>query len=153
MLESLVTQVAGFQLCKIRLRRRCFPCSYLNFLTATFLALNKLWKKHSCKKHGSEDIYRKSNYATFCFTLRQDFCISGIENGLYEVLLVKKKIIKEVNNTTAAGLWQSLTCQNSNRYQSTDIHDRVNYLCTAPRKRFISWVFLTVPLLFYQVFQ
>ena len=99
MLESLVTQVAGFQLCKIRLRRRCFPCSYLNFLTATFLALNKLWKKHSCKKHGSEDIYRKSNYATFCFTLRQDFCISGIENGLYKVLLVKKKKNKQKNQT------------------------------------------------------
>ena len=99
MLESLVTQVAGLQFCKIRLRRKCFPCSYLKFLTATFLALNKLWKKHSCKKHGSEDIYRKSNYATFCFTLRQDFCISGIENGLYKVLLVKKKKNKQKNQT------------------------------------------------------
>ena len=39
----------------------------------------------------------------------------------------------------------------SRRYQPTDTHGRVDwYLYTAPRKRFISWVFLTVPHLFYQ---
>ena len=55
-------------------------------------------KKRFYKKRGS-DIYRKFNYATFCFTLRQDFCISGIENGLYKVLLVKKKKNKQKNQT------------------------------------------------------
>ena len=74
-------------------------------------------------------MYHKSNYATFCFKFCQDTFISGIENGLYNKVLVvkrKKKSLKEVNNTTTAGLRQSLTCQNCNRYQSTNIHDRLD---------------------------
>ena len=47
-------------------------------------------KKHCYKKRGS-DIYRKSYYATFYLKLRQDFCISRSENGLYKVFAVKKK--------------------------------------------------------------
>ena len=34
----------GLSLFKNRLRRSCFPNSYLKFLTTTFLVLNKLWK-------------------------------------------------------------------------------------------------------------
>ena len=40
----------------------------------------------------------------------------------------------------------------SRRNQPTDTHDRLDwYLCTASRNRFISWLFLTVPHLFYQI--
>ena len=64
--------------------------------------------------------YCKSNCATFCFKLCEDFCTLGIQNGFYKVLVVKrkKKSLKEVNNTTTDRLWQSLTYQNSNKYQS-----------------------------------
>ena len=86
----------------------------------------KKTKKHCYKKCGS-GIYRKSNCATFCFKLCEDFCTLGIENGLYKVLVVKrKKILKEVNNTTTDRLWQLLTFQNSNKYHSTDIHGRLD---------------------------
>ena len=49
-------------------------------------------------------------------TQRQDFCISGSENGLYKNLSSQKKSLKVVYNTTTVGRWQSLTCQNSNGY-------------------------------------
>ena len=40
----------------------------------------------------------------------------------------------------------------SRRYQPIDTHDRRDwYLCTAFRNRFISWLFLTFPHLFYQI--
>ena len=48
------------------LQRRCFPGSCPKFLTTAFSTLFE--KKHCYKKLGS-DIYRKSDYPTFCFNV------------------------------------------------------------------------------------
>ena len=53
------------------------------------------FEKKQCYKKRGLDIYRKSNYETFCPKLRQDFSISRSENGLYKVLAVKKNHWKQ----------------------------------------------------------
>ena len=87
-------------------------------------------KKHCYKKRGS-DIYRKSYYATFYLKLRQDFCISRSENGLYKVFAVKKKkkkkkSLKVVNNKTTTGALTNVDLSKLKQIPSTDIHDRLD---------------------------
>ena len=60
------------------------------------------------KKYWSDgwDIYQKSNYATFCKKLRQDFLI--LTAG-YTKYYHSKKSLKTVNDTSATETWRLLT--------------------------------------------
>ena len=70
---------------------------------ATALINFKKW--HFYKKRES-DIYDRSNYATFCFKLRQDFCIAGIKNRLYNKFIVgtyRRPLLKGVGGWGGGG--------------------------------------------------
>ena len=148
----------SLSLSKKRFRRWCFPDSYLKFLTTTFLKRKKalLWEKKHCYNKRGSDIYRKSNYVTFYVISPRILYFSKelaqfiVTAGYIYSFMSRKKSLEVVNNTLTTGFWRSLTGQNSH----VDISPlgRLDwFLCTAPTKRFISWVFLTVPHLFYQM--
>ena len=57
------------------------------------VSFNKLWKKLRSIVIRNVDQVSIANLIaqTFCFKLCEDFCTLGIENGLYKVLVVKRK--------------------------------------------------------------
>ena len=141
----------SLSLFKKRFWHWCFPDSYLKFLTTTFLKREKkalLWEKNHCYKKCGSDIYRKSTYATFFVTLpRFPLFQQGVSTVYSDNrMFYQSKKITESSKSLTIEFWQSLTSQNSHWADLI-----VWNLCNAPTKRFISWVFLTVPRLFYQI--
>ena len=62
------------------------------------IAKDRDWKSGS-------DIYLKSNYATFCKKLPQDFCILTV---VYTKSYHSEKALKTVNNTPTTEIWRLL---------------------------------------------
>ena len=112
-----IVAACNLSLClfKKRFQHWCFPDSYLNFLTTTFL---KREKKHCYKKKSivirNVDHMPIANLNFYVTSPRFLYFSTAHSNGrLYIVLSVKKKSLKVVNNTPTIGLQQSLTCQHS----------------------------------------
>ena len=150
----LINIVVAFNLSlslfKNRFRHWCFADSYLKLFTKIFL---KREKKHCYEKRSivirNVDQISIANLLTLLF---YNFAkISVFQQGVSTVysdnrLFYQSKNITESSKSLTIDFWQSLNCQNSHWA------DLIGwYLCNAPPQRFISWVFLTVPRLFYQV--
>ena len=106
LINIVATCNSSLSLFKKRFRHWCFPGSYLNFLTRTFL---KREKKHCYKKKNivirNVDHISIANL-TFYVTSPRFLYFSTVHsnNRLYIVLSAKKKSLKVVNNTPTIGL-------------------------------------------------
>ena len=83
-------------------------------------------------------IYLRNFFYNFAkiSVFQQEVSIVYSDNRLF----YQSKNITESSKSLTIEFWQSLNCQNSHWADLIDW-----YLCNVPTKRFISWVFLTVP--------